>query len=100
MAQTPVGVLQVLDKRGSPSFSLRDMELLAVFARQATAAIEASKVQRDSTRLLRSVLGAVGDGELAEDQVDELLAAATVGWTATTTRRSGGSWTCSRGCAT
>jgi GAF domain-containing protein len=75
----PVGVLQVLDKRGSPSFSLRDMELLAVFARQATAAIEASKVQRDTTRLLRSVLIEVGDGEFADEQVEELLAAATVG---------------------
>ncbi len=75
----PVGVLQVLDKRGSPSFSLRDMELLAVFARQATAAIEASKVQRDTARLLRSALVAVGEDILTDDQVDDLLAAATGG---------------------
>ena len=39
-----IGVLQVLDKRGSESFSLRDMELLAVFAAQATAAITATAV--------------------------------------------------------
>ena len=54
--QSPVGVLQVLDKRGSPTFSLRDMELLAVFARQAAAAINATRVQRDTTLLMRAVL--------------------------------------------
>ncbi len=75
----PVGVLQVLDKRGSASFSLRDMELLAVFARQAATAIEASKVQRDTTRLLRSALVSVGDGTLTDDQLDDLVTAATVG---------------------
>src|SRR5918996_1817373 len=37
-----VGVLQVLDKRGEPTFSLRDMELLGVFAKQATEAIGAA----------------------------------------------------------
>jgi len=31
-----LGVLQVLDKRSSPTFSLRDMELLGVFARAET----------------------------------------------------------------
>jgi len=30
--ETALGVLQVLDKRSTPTFSLRDMELLAVFA--------------------------------------------------------------------
>ena len=43
-----VGVLQVLDKRGSPTFSLQDMELLGVFAGQATVAIDAARVQRDT----------------------------------------------------
>lgn len=76
---TTVGVLQVLDKRGTPSFSLRDMELLAVFARQAAAAIEASKVQRDTARLLRTALVAVGEGALAEDAVEDLVAAAASG---------------------
>jgi len=77
--EVPVGVLQVLDKRGSPSFSLRDMELLAVFARQAAAAIEASKVQRDTTRLLRTALIAIGDGALTEEQVEELVGVAAAG---------------------
>jgi GAF domain-containing protein len=74
-----LGVLQVLDKRGSASFSLRDMELLGVFARQATAAIEASKVQRDTARLLRRALIEIGDDALTDDQVDELVGVATVG---------------------
>jgi GAF domain-containing protein len=71
-----VGVLQVLDKRGTPTFSLRDMELLAVFASQATVAIGAARVQRDTDRLLRSVLGQVGP-DLGEEQIDTLVTAAT-----------------------
>jgi GAF domain-containing protein len=71
-----VGVLQVLDKRGSPTFNLRDMELLAVFASQATVAIGAARVQRDTDRLLRNVLGQVGP-DLDEAQIENLVAAAT-----------------------
>jgi GAF domain-containing protein len=73
-----VGVLQVLDKHTSPSFSLRDMELLAVFARQAAAAIRAARVQRDSEQLLRTVLERVGD-DLDEDAVNALVSAAAAG---------------------
>ena len=71
-----VGVLQVLDKRTSPTFTLRDMELLAVFATQAAAAIRAARVQRDSERLLRAVMARVAD-EASEEQVDDLVSAAT-----------------------
>jgi len=70
------GVLQVLDKRGSPTFSLLDMELLGVFAGQATVAIGAARVQRDTERLLRNVLGRIGP-DLDESQVDALVGAAT-----------------------
>lgn len=70
----PVGVLQVLDKRTSPTFTLRDMELMAVFARQAAAAIEATRIGRDSVHLLRAVLAEAGRGELSEEQIDELIA--------------------------
>ncbi len=70
-----VGVLQVLDKRGEPTFSLRDMELLAVFARQATAAIAAARVQRDTSRLLAASLREVAP-DLTEDEADALVAAA------------------------
>jgi GAF domain-containing protein len=72
-----VGVLQVLDKRGSPSFRLRDMELLAIFARQATTAITATRVQRDTARLLREVLGQIGESSLSEEQVETLVTEAT-----------------------
>ena len=71
-----VGVIQVLDKRGSPTFSLQDMELLGVFARQATEAISAARVQRDTTRLLSSVLRDIGP-DMTDDQVAELVSTAT-----------------------
>ena len=74
-----VGVLQVLDKRGAASFGLRDMELLAVFAKQAATAIEASKVQCDISRLLRSAIVAVADDGLEADAVEELVGIATAG---------------------
>lgn len=68
-----VGVLQVLDRQGSATFSLRDMELIAVFANQAGAAIGASRVQRDMEQLLRAVLKRLDDGELADDDLDSLV---------------------------
>src|SRR5918996_778837 len=71
-----LGVLQVLDKRGSPTFSLRDMELLAVFAAQATAALAAARVQRDTETLLLSVLRQIEPG-LDADQLESVVAAAT-----------------------
>lgn len=76
--QHPVGVLQVLDKRGTATFSLRDMELLGVFAVQAAAAINATRVQRDTSRLLSEVFRRLGDGELDEAAVESLVSAATV----------------------
>lgn len=71
-----LGVLQVLDKRGSPTFSLQDMELLGVFAGQATVAIAAARVQRDTERLLRSILARV-EPALTEDQLEGIVSAAT-----------------------
>jgi GAF domain-containing protein len=76
-AETTVGVLQVLDKHTSPTISLRDMELLAVFARQAAAAIRAARVQRDSQQLLRAALAGVAGGEVSDEQLDTLISAAT-----------------------
>ena len=75
-AGATVGVLQVLDKHTEESFSLRDMDLLAVFARQAAAAIEAARVGRDSERLLRSALANIGGEALDEAALDELMASA------------------------
>ena len=73
-AGATVGVLQVLDKRSSDAFSLKDMEMLGVFARQAAAAIEAARVCRDSERLLRNTLAGVGGRALDEAAIDELMA--------------------------
>lgn len=70
-----MGVLQVLDKRSTETFSLKDMDLLARLARQAAAAIEATRVQRDTTEMLRAVLRTIADGEVGDATLDELLAA-------------------------
>jgi GAF domain-containing protein len=51
-----IGVLEVLDRRGDGGFGLRDLELASVFARQATVAIRASRVERDTAELLRLTL--------------------------------------------
>jgi GAF domain-containing protein len=85
-----IGVLQVLDKRNGAAFSLRDVELAGVFARQASVAIRASRVERDTATLLRTTLrwlAGAGDAssggaetELdADDEValDALVARAT-----------------------
>jgi GAF domain-containing protein len=73
----PVGVLQVLDKSTTPTFTLKDMELLAVFATQAAAAIRAARVQRDSERLMRAVIERVAE-DASEEQVADLVSAAAV----------------------
>jgi GAF domain-containing protein len=54
-----LGVLEVLDKRSSAAFSLRDIELASVFARQATVAIRASRVERDMASLLQATLASL-----------------------------------------
>lgn len=72
-----LGVLEVLDKRNQDSFSLRDIELAAVFARQATVAIRASRIERDAASLVRAVIEGLVDGSAAPGAVDEIVAAAT-----------------------
>lgn len=71
-----LGVLEVLDKRSEASFSLRDVELAGVFAGQATVAIRASRVERDTATLLRSVIGTLTAGEAPDGGVEALVAAA------------------------
>jgi GAF domain-containing protein len=73
-----IGVLEVLDKRSAATFSLRDIELAAVFARQAATAISATRVERDIASLLESGLRAIAGGNEPEQAtVDEIVAAAT-----------------------
>jgi len=74
-----IGVLEALDKRGGESFSLRDMEVLGVFAAQATTAINATRVQAGAARLLTEVLRQVGEGDLTAEQVDALVSDVTRG---------------------
>ena len=71
-----LGVLEVLDKRSEASFSLRDIELAGVFARQATVAIRASRVERDTATLLRAVIGALTGDEAPPAGIDALVVAA------------------------
>jgi GAF domain-containing protein len=72
-----LGVLEVLDKRSSAAFSLRDIELAGVFAGQATVAIRASRVERDMATLLRSTLAALADSDdpAAIERIVELATA-------------------------
>jgi GAF domain-containing protein len=76
--QGTVGVLQVLDKRSSATFSLQDMELIGVFAAQATVAIAAAKVMRDTTRLVAASLADL-DGETSEDDIEAVVSRVTAG---------------------
>ena len=71
-----IGVLEVLDKRSEATFSIRDVELAGVFARQASVAIRASRVERDVAGLLGAVLGALAGGEASPGGVDALVEAA------------------------
>ena len=71
-----IGVLEVLDKRGDEGFGLRDLDTASVFARQATVAIRAARVERDTTELMRLVLGRLADtGDGGDDMAAALDAA-------------------------
>jgi GAF domain-containing protein len=67
-----IGVLEVLDKRAEAAFDLHDIELASVFARQATIAIRASRIERDAAALLASALSAIAPGDPAA--VDAIVA--------------------------
>jgi GAF domain-containing protein len=72
-----IGVLEVLDKRTSAAFSLRDVELAAVFARQASVAIRASRVERDLATLLATTLRELaGEGAETDAAIEALVARA------------------------
>jgi GAF domain-containing protein len=59
-----LGVIEVLDRRANGGSGSRDMELLALFARQAALAIENSRVFTDLGRALFEALGRATDGDL------------------------------------
>lgn len=78
-----VGVLEVLDRRGG-SFTLRDLDVAAALAREATVVVRAGRRDRDAGSLLRAALAAVAgaDGAVAGGldaaAIDELVAAAAM----------------------
>jgi GAF domain-containing protein len=59
-----LGVIEVLDRRADGGSGARDMELLALFARQAALAIENSRVFSDLGRALFEALKHVANGDL------------------------------------
>jgi GAF domain-containing protein len=80
-----IGVLEVLDRRDGAPFDLADLEAAAVFARQATVAIRATRLERDVAGLLRAALLAIvgspepcsPDRGLGEPEIEALVSAAT-----------------------
>ena len=75
-----IGVLEVLDGRGEAGFGLRDLELAAALARQASAVVRAGRVERDVSELLRLVLAKLAaDPDADGPALDEAVAAITVG---------------------
>jgi GAF domain-containing protein len=75
-----IGVLEVLDKRDGAGFDLRDVELASVFARQATVAIRASRLERDVRTLVHDTLSrlAAGDASDGAGSADSATIAAIV----------------------
>ena len=74
-----IGVLEVLDRRGDAGFGLHDIELAGVFARQAAVAIRASRVERDTGELLRTVLATLAAPDADPGDVEAVVAAAVAG---------------------
>ena len=69
-----IGVLELLDKEGAPSFSVSDMELLTLFAGMAAVAIEQSRNQQDMAELVGGVLeGLAVASDPALNQVHEQI---------------------------
>ena len=67
-----IGVLELLDKEGAPSFDEDDIRLLSLFATPAAIAIEQSRVQQSTGALVASVLRSfVAGGD--DTEADETL---------------------------
>ena len=60
-----IGVLELLDKEGQPTFSAADLDTLALFADQAGVAVEQSRTHRDLAALLSELLSAAGTADAA-----------------------------------
>jgi GAF domain-containing protein len=75
-----VGVLEALDRRGG-SFTLRDLDVATVIAREATIVIRASRDRRDASALLHAALVTLlrdgAEAPIDDAAIDELVSAAT-----------------------
>jgi GAF domain-containing protein len=63
-----IGVLELLDKEGAPSFSPEDMDALSLFGNQAAIAIEQSRTQGNLAALLSEVLESMTGASDAQKQ--------------------------------
>lgn len=69
-----IGVLELLDKEGAPSFDENDITTLSLFANQAAVAIEQSRVQASAGALVASILRSViadGDGIELDESLEQ-----------------------------
>lgn len=73
-----VGVLEVLDRRDR-TFSLRDLDIAAHLAREATVAVRRGRLERDAAELLRAALVAVVRDATPADALDDVAIEALVG---------------------
>jgi GAF domain-containing protein len=73
-----VGVLEMFDKNGDESFSVRDMELVPTFAAVVASAIGGTRVQRDLPALLAGALARISP-DLSGDQVEGVITEVTAG---------------------
>lgn len=55
-----LGVLELLDKRGTPTFTPWDMQVLGFFAKQAAVTIQQSQARRDMVALVCEAMVALG----------------------------------------
>lgn len=73
-----IGVLEVLDRRDGAPFDLQDIEAASVFARQAAVAIRATRLERETARLMEVALRSIAPG-LSPGEIDALVSAAVAG---------------------
>lgn len=73
-----VGVLEVLDRRGG-TFSLRDLDIAAALAREATIVVRAGRTRRDAGRLLHDAVAALVRQDDGGAGLDDVAIEAMVG---------------------
>jgi transcriptional regulator with GAF, ATPase, and Fis domain len=72
-----IGVLELLDKEGGAPFTGADIELLGLFANQASAAIELSRVNTDLDLLVAHIMKASGGPDEGADAIAEAIRSTT-----------------------